>query len=169
MPQDSVEGLRSRLELVQQLLDETRRERDHLEAQLADAAAAQRELRALLLRQQEQLMNSQNAVSPAQAAQTMHAARVDPFAGLGDLGAGLPVESTGPGPREPTLREWWRDIDRPRRLGASFVLSSLASGALAIVLHFALVGHLIEPSLSLGYIFGLFGLVLFVIGVGLLF
>jgi hypothetical protein len=76
---------------------------------------------------------------------------------------------SGPDPREPTLGEWWRDIDRLRRLGASLVLSAVVSFTAAAGFHFLLAAHLISPFFRLGYIFALLGIVLLIAGIGMLF
>jgi len=176
MVEDSATELRARLDFAQELLAETRHQRDTLEAHLAEAGAAQKELRELLLRQQELLISSDHErhgavpLSGAQSGHDLHQRRVEVDDEPDHDSLQLPVESGVPGaPREPTLVEWWRDIDRTRRLGASLLLSALVSAAFAFGLHFALLGHFIEPSLRLGYIFGLTALALFILGVGLLF
>jgi len=133
------------------LLAEVRHQRDALERQLAVAEAAQRDLRQLLLGRQPPPVE----YGPG------------PMAGVGDGDA--PDGQPAIEPREPTLGEWWRDIDRMRRLGASLILSAIVSFIAALGFHFLLAAHLIDPVFRLGYIFAVLGILLFIAGAGMLF
>jgi hypothetical protein len=145
----NVAELQARVATLEERLADARRERDTLQAQLAEADSAQRDLRLLLLSQQGLVDSGSRRAKPGSA--------------------GLLPGAGDDQPREPTLAEWWQGIDRMRRLGASLILSGAVSLLAALGLHVALGRHLVEPNLPLGYIFGVLALVLFVLGVGLIF
>jgi len=174
MVEQDLAELRSSLAAAQELLAEVRHQRDALERQLVAAEWAQRELRQLLLGRQQILAEGGAPVTQAGSApdgEPAPAALAPPL---------LPLREQRPGdegiagdslrePREPTLREWWRDIDRMRRLGASLILSAIVSFVFAIGFHFLLTAHLIDNVFRLGYIFALIGILLFIAGAGMLF
>ena len=59
----------------------------------------------------------------------------------------------------------WREFrERNKGLGASLTLTGTVAGITGVGLHFALLNRWIETTIHLGYFFGLVGLLLFLIG-----
>jgi hypothetical protein len=64
---------------------------------------------------------------------------------------------------------WWHEVRAKKGLGLSLTLTGVMALIIGSMLHFALRNNLIDTTLHLGYFFGLVGLLLFLIGLVVLF
>src|SRR5262245_7047533 len=65
---------------------------------------------------------------------------------------------------EETPSFWWHEIREKKGLGLSLTLTGIAAVIMGFVLHLALQNNIIDATLHLGYLFGIVGLLLFLIG-----
>jgi hypothetical protein len=98
---------------------------------------------------------------------------VAPSQGEGGMTVGLWLFFAGPDPAtraleraqaEVTPATWWQEVRDRKALGASLTLTGVASVVVGTVVHFALRNDIIDTTLHLGYFFGVVGLLLFLIG-----
>ncbi len=75
------------------------------------------------------------------------------------------------GPEQPaeSLQNWVAEAREKKGLGASLVITGACAVIIGVILHFALRNNVIETSLHLGYYFGVFGLLVFLIGLFIVF
>jgi hypothetical protein len=64
---------------------------------------------------------------------------------------------------------WWHEVREKKGLGLSLTLTGMTSVLIGIMLHYALRHDIIESTFRLGYFFGVVGLLLFLIGLLILF
>ncbi len=106
--------------------------------------AANTELRMLL-------RSAQIQIEELLRSQTAHFQR---FTGAGSSGQ---AERHAP-------RSWWSLRDDKKGLGAGLTLSGFLAGIVGLIFHFAMQHHVVATVMGLGYSFGLIGLILFLIG-----
>jgi hypothetical protein len=80
-----------------------------------------------------------------------------------------PVFATEQGPHPESPVYWLQEIRAKKGLGLSLTLTGMTSVIIGVILHFALQHNLIETTFRLGYFFGVVGLLLFLIGLLIVF
>jgi hypothetical protein len=107
--------------------------------------------------------------------------QVSPLQGEGGSTVGLwlffsPVRALRPIPSEAqegqpaySWMSWIAETREKKGLGISLVVTGAWAVIIGIILHFALRNNIIETSLHLGYYFGVFGLIVFLIGLLIVF